>query len=890
MKFSLLQKMISGLTSLKPKSEVTTVNQSEIAYSDIHGNVIENGEYYFYRPKVLGFPVFKTENILEKHKDLIAKVHSYSGIGDHKTVNKNRLVDRLFTDVIANYVEYIHMLPASNNHHHSNPGGLIYHSLEASLIALREAKKSEAESSGFIDIDNRMKPVNHYAAWLLGLVHDSGKIFTDIAVYALTVIDKTSGKPVSATTAKHNIPLWHPQKESLIDWARRFGVVNYQVEFVHDRIHNRHNIASASIIDRILTPEAKDFILDGPKGRDLMAEFPRILASYKEQKDYLAQAVNTGDTLSTSKDRHVDFDIARGEIVKATDARIVDAMRIARSEWSFNKESAEVWIINQEVFLRWSTAFESILATAKSEDIKIPQNLSIITAIMRDRGIIEPLGSSKTACKYCPGEFSESDIIKIRQGKKNVKWLELVKLSWSGFLFGSSPIPNSKPGVIYLIDDDAYLVVDKSYSVTEYRFSQDGKLKSIDGEPVKAEEQEAIEAPEVKEQQADAKDSVEPKKKTGKKPKKQSAKSKLRSKKSASSSKDDLAVLLQPQDEASKSEKPSEGNSETSEQPSESSSETTEKPEAEHQVIPSFAMENPAGNSSNQVNSKAEETDTLTYSDLSVGAKLIVDAKAEVILRDDEFYVSAEQLTSALDEELPVVGKQLKDAGALKKRISSGSRLTIDLDSKKHFHLANKVAEEVIRFRDGEVAVTVMPEQDDDTAVQEKLKVNTETQETSVTPKEPVETAESAEPKQTEIEQEESGTEEAPATPAKPFEPPTSFPTTTADGINLAQRLKTARETTLAKLLDVVLTEGFPERHIGYSDGVIHIGIDRVTQFIQSEGIRQFRSVDMNRLLSSIGTARHAEFDVDYGIYTEDEQMHLWISLDLTFEVDLLNE
>ncbi len=876
MKFSLLQKMINGLTSLKPKSEVTTVNQSEIAYSDIHGNVIENGEYYFYRPKVLGFPVFKTENILEKHKDLIAKVHSYSGIGDHKTVNKNRLVDRLFTDVIANYVEYIHMLPASNNHHHSNPGGLIYHSLEASLIALREAKKSEAESSGFIDIDNRMKPVNHYAAWLLGLVHDSGKIFTDIAVYALTVIDKTSGKPVSATTAKHNIPLWHPQKESLIDWARRFGVVNYQVEFVHDRIHNRHNIASASIIDRILTPEAKDFILDGPKGRDLMAEFPRILASYKEQKDYLAQAVNTGDTLSTSKDRHVDFDIARGEIIKATDARIVDAMRIARSEWSFNKESAQVWIINQEVFLRWSTAFESILATAKAEDIKIPQNLSIITAIMRDRGIIEPLGSSKTACKYCPGEFSESDIIKIRQGKKNVKWLELVKLSWSGFLFGSSPIPNSKPGVIYLIDDDAYLVVDKSYSVTEYRFSQDGKLKSIDGEPVRAEQQDSIEPPKVKEQQADAKDSVEPKKKTGKKPKKQSAKSKLRSKKSASSSKDDLAVLLQPQDEASKSEKPSE-----------SSSETTEKPEAEHQVIPSFAMENPAGNSSNQVNSKTEETDTLTYSDLSVGAKLIVDAKAEVILRDDEFYVSAEQLTSALDEELPVVGKQLKDAGALKKRISSGSRLTIDLESKKHFHLANKVAEEVVQFRDGEVQVTDTQEQSNEGVLRETPEEDTGKQDTSVTPQE---VAEAIETEQTEVKKADSAPEEAPSTPEKPFEPPTSFPDTTAEGINLMQRLKAARETTLAKLLDVVLTEGFPERHIGYSGGFIHIGIERVTQFIQDEGIRQFRSVDMNRLLSSIGTARHAEFDVDYGIYTEDEQMHLWISLDLTFEVDLLNE
>lgn len=879
MKFSLLQKMINGLTSLKPKSEVITVNQSEIAYSDIHGNVIENGEYYFYRPKVLGFPVFKTENILDKHKELIAKVHSYSGIGDHKTVNGSRLIDRLFTDVIANYVEYIHMLPASNNHHHSNPGGLIYHSLEASLIALREAKKSEAESSGFIDIDNRMKPVNHYAAWLLGLVHDSGKIFTDIAVYALTVIDKSSGKPVNATATKQNIPLWHPQKESLIDWARRFGVVNYQVEFVHDRIHNRHNIASASIIDRILTPEAKDFILEGPKGRDLMAEFPRILASYKEQKDYLAQAVNTGDTLSTSKDRHVDFDIARGEVVKATDARIVDAMRIARSEWSFNKESAQVWIINQEVFLRWSTAFESILATAKAEDIKIPQNLSIITAIMRDRGIIEPLGSSKTACKYCPGEFSESDIIKIRQGKKNVKWLELVKLSWSGFLFGSSPIPNSKPGVIYLIDDDAYLVVDKSYSVTEYRFSQDGKLKSIDGEPVKPEEQDTIEAPKVEEQQADAKDSVKPKKGATKKPKKQSARSKLRSKKAVSSSKDDLAVLLQPQDEPSKPEKPSESVSDTSEQPK-----TTQ------QAIPSFAMENPANTSSEHESVKAQKAETLTYSDLSVGAKLIVDTNAEIILHDDEFYVSAEQLTSALEQDLPVVGKQLKDAGALKKRISSGSRLTIDLDSKKHFHLANKVAEEVIRFRDGEVAVTVMPEQDDDTEVQEKLKVNTETQETSVIPKEPVETAESAEPKQTEIEQEESGTEEAPANPEKPFEPPTSFPDTTAEGINLMQRLKAARETTLAKLLDVVLTEGFPERHIGYSGGFIHIGIERVTQFIQDEGIRQFRSVDMNRLLSSIGTAHHAEFDVDYGIYTEDEQMHLWISLDLTFEVDLLNE
>jgi len=894
------------------KSLPSSSQASAISYTDIHGNPIENGDNYFYRPKVVGFPVFKSSDILAKHQALIESIKEKSGIGQHREIENRQVLDHLFTDVVTNYINYAHMLPASDNHHHSAPGGLIYHSLEASLIAMREAKKYEGDSTGFIDVDNAMKPINHYSAWLLALVHDAGKIFTDILVYPLRVIDPSTKAQVSASDASVDVPVWQPQKETLIEWARRFGVTHYQVEFLKTREHNKHTTSSAQIIDRVLTPHAKDFILNSPRGRELMADYPRILGSYLESANYIENAVRLGDTLSTSHDKHVSFDIARGELQKAMDARIVDCMMIARRDWTFNSDKAEAWIINKEVFLRWTSAFDSILRVAKRENVTVPPRIQIILSIMRDRNIVEPLGKANTSCKFAPGEFSESRIIKVRQGAEAVKWFELVRLSWSGFAFGSSPLPNSQPGLIYLTDDDVYLSVDREGNVQEFRFNGKDQLVNDQGLPLYPsveEQQENTEAatsaandePSDKKepvtekskakQEAESQRKKPTKKKSGAKkdkPAKKSAKEILTGKSSEQTPKADIELLMAGATNAKgKAEKAAQG--------------------APKEQLSSKKSEADSG-------SKPEEKSRKPHA----AAQALHELGVLALVCGDGFYVAAEQLTKLKGQKLPAVTTWLTDIRAIKPVLDE--QVTHEIEGIRCYALTKRVGEDLVTLSGGEVMTpgneapvtdtdNVTPEHQPD--AQSSGETGTEHEESqSATSTESVGKSvpqENGEPTpDPELEDNVSDKQREIPSFAQPVPRDTSssakdesssgkqLATNEGDDLGLIHRIAKSREGTLGHFIKVLFESGLEESQIPYDGNRVFIPLEPVLTYLEQAEIRQYRKVTFDRLLSKVGCTLE-DYGRDYEIVSEVEEFGisdrtLWILVEHIHSVELLNE
>ena len=82
---------------------------------------------------IIGIQPLSIEDILRPHSRTINEIIQRSGLSTtHAKYNPTKLI----TDVIERVAEYIHLLPASEDYHHTETGGLLSHSLEVAKIAL----------------------------------------------------------------------------------------------------------------------------------------------------------------------------------------------------------------------------------------------------------------------------------------------------------------------------------------------------------------------------------------------------------------------------------------------------------------------------------------------------------------------------------------------------------------------------------------------------------------------------------------------------------------------------------------------------------------------------------------------------------------------------------
>ncbi len=437
----------------------------EHAHHDIFGRVIEHAEEFFYPQKFRGIPVFDTVSIMRHYQTHIAEIKKYTDIGDHrKTEYGTSMFDELYTNVIRRYIEYIHMIPASEDHHHAQTGGLLVHSLEASIAALRYAKERKFVSTGMIDIDKQQEPVMHYCVWLAALLHDAGKIMRDVSINATETIHPLTKRPIKITDP---ILSWRPQKESLIAWATENSITAYSVSFINSRTHNRHNIDSAQILNPLLIGTfAQEFILSSPLHYETYSELCRVLSGYTKSKDYLSQAVRYGDAISTGRNVGIQYDRTLGTRLLSTATRIYRSIQMAKKDWDWNIDTAHGWIIGDEVFLRWTSAIDSIINQAQKSQMSLPPDARNVLTIMENNGLSSPYDKDNRIIKFTPGIFSIQDLVDISKGRRNIVWYSLIKMRGREMVFGTDPMPDPVTGLIYLPETETFINVDDAGNKT----------------------------------------------------------------------------------------------------------------------------------------------------------------------------------------------------------------------------------------------------------------------------------------------------------------------------------------------------------------------------------------------------------------------------------------
>lgn len=461
-----MQHLISGIQSYR------SVPQD--VHRDIYGRIVERGEDFFHPQKFRGIPVFDTQSILKHYQGQLDRLREHVDIGSQrKTPDGRSLYDVLYLDVVTRYIEFCHMIPASEDHHHSHSGGLLLHSIEASIESLRWAKEKNTKITGMVDIDAKVKPVMNYCAWLAALLHDSGKLMRDISVNAVEIIHSSTGRPIKMTQP---IVSWHPAKESLIEWARHNNVSSYSVNFIANRTHKRHNIDSSQILQPLLRGHyAMDYLLSTPIKQEVYSDLTKVLSGYNTSDDFLSESVRMGDSASTSRSLGYLYDSRLGTRQASTAQRLYRTIKAASSEWDWNRADGKGWILGGDVFIRWSSSIDHIIKVSVELGFSLPTDVKNVLNIM-DSNLITDLFDRKSPndriIRFTPGKFSDDDVVEIKDGKRQVKWFDLLKLRGPQIIFAEAPMPFSQPGLVYLPNSESFFVITKDGDVIQHGESE----------------------------------------------------------------------------------------------------------------------------------------------------------------------------------------------------------------------------------------------------------------------------------------------------------------------------------------------------------------------------------------------------------------------------------
>ena len=242
-----------------------------------------------YPSRPQGISVFNERAILSLYRDKFYDIQMRLAIPDSDISETAPSFTNLVLKPVMELIRWIHLLPASENHHHNGIGGLLSHSIDVGRHALINAYNKELMPIGYQDEEARRRKVYLYAAFICGLVHDIGKIL-DVDVISMDTSNKTR---------------WDPLKRSLMDWARSENVSSYEIIW-RKRHVNLHTVRSGFYLERIINPVCLEFL--GSVHRERILDKMLItLQDPMRSKDYLSQCVHSADHFSTGTDLNLSL-------------------------------------------------------------------------------------------------------------------------------------------------------------------------------------------------------------------------------------------------------------------------------------------------------------------------------------------------------------------------------------------------------------------------------------------------------------------------------------------------------------------------------------------------------------------------------------------------------
>lgn len=271
--------------------------------------------------------------------------------------------------ILLAYAELVHLLPASQHHHHSYMGGLIRHGLETACLML--------DWMALTKFDHELTPNEasvrlqrwYVAGIIAALLHDAGKTLTDVRVMSFDG-DKE----------------WFMGTRTIHQWAVEYHLSRYFISWVTGR-HEKHEQQTTVLIGTLVTTEIREWLIEG--GTDI---WEALLSATGGQAGPLTRAVQIADSRSVRSDCERHGSTAAEGCNVSIRQLCLGAMRDLVDDriWTFNGPDSKLWKTHEGVFIAWDAgSAEIILHATRDTANSFPSTDSDLLAAMSVNELIE---------------------------------------------------------------------------------------------------------------------------------------------------------------------------------------------------------------------------------------------------------------------------------------------------------------------------------------------------------------------------------------------------------------------------------------------------------------------------------------------------------------------
>lgn len=280
----------------------------------------------------------------------------------------------LYRDPLRRYADLVQQLPASENHHHAYPGGLLDHGLEIVAYALK-IRQNYLLPIGAPPESQAAQAEAWSAAVAYGaLLHDLGKIAVDIEV----VLE--DGKP------------WHP-------WHGRIEKP-YRFRYVKGRDYQLHGAASALVYFQVLSPHVLDW-LSGY--RELWSSLIFVLAGQYQHAGVLGEMIVQADQASVAQELGANPQRAMEAPKNTIQRQLADGLRtLVTEKFKLNQPDgpSDGWLTQDALWLVSKPASDQLRALMLSQGVEgIPTSNAPFFNLIQDQAIIQVNAQDKAIWK-----------------------------------------------------------------------------------------------------------------------------------------------------------------------------------------------------------------------------------------------------------------------------------------------------------------------------------------------------------------------------------------------------------------------------------------------------------------------------------------------------------
>lgn len=340
--------------------------------------VVPEEEIPHYPPFAKGLPAVRASKLLDKHGELLEQLHE-------AVMFKKSVFDELVMPVIERYAAFVHLLPASEAHHHRGAGGLLHHGLEVAFLATRASEDVLFAAREVPQRRLELEPRWRLAVCMAGLIHDIGKPASDVSV--------------TDSTGVHH---WDCYSQSIDDWATDNKIDRYFLHWQPNR-HGDHEMMSTLVLDRVLTTEVRTYL--GSMGSDVVKAMMRAVLHMDTDPGHIGRLIRHADSASVERDMRRfqnPIDVSLGVPVERY---LVDSMRrlVKSGKWRINEKGARLWLIDGDLYVVWHAAAEEIGGILRDDRIPgVPRDPDSMADVLIDRALAVPRETERVTYRFWP--------------------------------------------------------------------------------------------------------------------------------------------------------------------------------------------------------------------------------------------------------------------------------------------------------------------------------------------------------------------------------------------------------------------------------------------------------------------------------------------------------